>query len=99
VPFHGIRRVVLGHIIFDRGIEIDKAKTEVIERLPPLTSVKGVQSFLVHVGFYHRFIRDFHKIADPLTQLLVKDAPFVFIDEFHKAFYRIRQAFISSPNV
>ena len=70
--------VVLGQIVFNKGIEVDKAKVEVIEKLPPPTSVKGVRSFLGHVGFYRRFIKDFLKIAKPLTQLLVKDLPFEF---------------------
>jgi len=51
--------MVLGHLISHRGIEIDKAKIEVTERLPPLTCVKGVRSFLGHVGFYCCFIKDF----------------------------------------
>jgi len=75
--------VVLGHIISVRGIQVDKAKIEVIERLPPPTSVKVVQTFLGHAGFYCRFIKDFSKIDIPLTQLLAKDAPFVFSDECH----------------
>jgi len=58
--------VVLGHVISARGIEVDKAKVDVIERLPLSTSVKGVQSFLGHTGFYCRFIKDFSKIAKPL---------------------------------
>ena len=69
--------VVLSHIVSNKGIEVDKAKVKVIEKLPPPTSVKGVRSFLRHVGFYRRFIKDFSKIAKPLTHLLVKDVPFV----------------------
>ena len=83
-------RVVLGYVISARGIEVDKAKVDVIERLPLCTSVKGVQSFLGHAGFYCRFIKDFSKIAKPLPQLLAKDAPFVFTDEYHEAFCRIK---------
>jgi len=49
-----------------------------------------VRSFLGYVGFYRRFIKDFSKIAKPLTQLLAKDAPFIFTDECHEAFYRIK---------
>jgi len=77
---------ILGHVIFTRGIEVDKAKFEIIERLPSPTSVKAVQSFLGHVGFYRRFIKEFPKITKPLTQLLAKDAPFIFTDEYHEAF-------------
>ena len=82
--------MVLSHAISDRGIEVDKAKIELIERLPPPTSVKGARSFLGHAGFYCRFMKDFSKIAKPLTLLLVKVALFVFTDECYEAFYRIR---------
>ena len=51
--------IILGHQISEKGIEVYRAKIKVIEKLPPLTSVKGVSSFLGHVGFYRRFIRDF----------------------------------------
>ena len=50
-------RVVLGHIVCNKGIEVDKAKVEVIENLPPPTLVNGVRSFLQHLGFYRRFIK------------------------------------------
>ena len=64
--------VVLGHKISSRGIEVDKAKVEVIEKLPPPVNVKGIRSFLGHFGFYWRFIKDFSKIAKPVSNLLVK---------------------------
>ena len=66
--------IVLGHRVFERGIEVDRAKIDVIEQLPPPTNVKGVRSFLGHAGFYKRFIKDFSRIARPLTNLLAKDA-------------------------
>ena len=44
--------IVLGHLVSERGIEVDRDKIEVIEQLPPPTNIKGVQSFLGHAGFY-----------------------------------------------
>ena len=70
--------IVLGHKISYQGIEVDKAKVDVIDKLPPPSSVKAIRSFLGHAGFYRRFIKDFSKIAHPLTRLLEKDAPFEF---------------------
>ena len=69
--------IVLGHKVSAHGIEVDKAKIEVIEQLSPLTNMKGIRSFLGHIGFYRRFIKDFSQIARPLTSLLAKDAPFM----------------------
>ena len=67
--------------MYERGEEVDKAKIEVIERLPPPTNVKGIRRFLGHAGFYRRFIANFTQIARPLTSLLAKDVPFQFTDE------------------
>ncbi|GKE24151.1 reverse transcriptase domain-containing protein [Tanacetum coccineum] len=73
--------IVLGHKISKSGIEVDKDKVNVIAKLPHPTSVKGIQSFLGHAGFYRRFIQDFSKIARPMTHLLEKDTPFIFSKE------------------
>src|SRR5438270_263101 len=78
--------IVLGHRIPRRGIEVDKAKIEVIEKLPPPTNVKGTRSFLGHAGFYHRFIKDVSKITKPLCDLLAKDVTFNFDASYMKAF-------------
>nr|GEZ83549.1 reverse transcriptase domain-containing protein [Tanacetum cinerariifolium] len=64
--------IVLGHKISKMGIEVDKAKIEVISKLPHPTTVKGIRSFLGHAGFYRRFIKDFSKISRPMTHLLEK---------------------------
>ena len=72
--------IVLGHRISTRGIEVDKAKIEAIEKLPPPSSVKGIRSFLGHAGFYRWFIKDFSRIKKPLSSLLVQGTPFEFDD-------------------
>ena len=61
--------IVLGHVISSRGIEVNKAKIELISKLPSLTNVKTVRQFLGHAGFYRIFIKDFSKIAKPLYKL------------------------------
>nr|GEW46423.1 reverse transcriptase domain-containing protein [Tanacetum cinerariifolium] len=73
--------IVLGYKISKDGIEVDKAKVEVIAKLPHPTTVKGIRSFLGHAGFYRRFIKDFLKIARPMTYLLEKDTPFLFFKD------------------
>jgi hypothetical protein len=73
--------IVLGHVISSKGIKVDKAKLDLISCLPPLWTVKEIQSFLGHDGFYRRFIKDFSKIVRPLCNLLAKDVPFNFNDK------------------
>ncbi|XP_058211511.1 uncharacterized protein LOC131323682 [Rhododendron vialii] len=48
--------IVLGHIVSSKGIEVDKAKVDLITNLPTPKSVKDIRSFLGHTGFYRRFI-------------------------------------------
>ena len=71
------QRIVLGHIISKQGIEVDKAKVELIVKFPSPTNVKGVRQFLGHVGFCRRFIKDFSKLVRPLCELLGKNAKFM----------------------
>ena len=73
--------IVPGHKISAKGIEVDEAKIDVIEKLPPPVNVKGIRSLLGHAGFYRRFIKDFSKIAKPLSNLLNKDTAFIFDEE------------------
>ena len=73
--------IVLGHKISPKRIEIDKAKVEIIEKLPPLNSIRAIRSLIGHVGFYRRFIKDFSKISKLLSNLLIKDVSFDFFDE------------------
>jgi hypothetical protein len=80
---------VLGHVISERGIEVDKAKVE--------TDVKSLRSFLGHAGFYRRFVKDFSKTTKPLTHLLQNDVAFNFGEKCLAAFWTLKSALVSAP--
>ncbi|GJR75020.1 reverse transcriptase domain-containing protein [Tanacetum coccineum] len=89
--------IVLGHKISKNGIEVDKAKVDVIAKLPHPTTVKGVRSFLGHVVFYaRRFIKIFSKFPDE-THLLEKNTPFIFSDECIQAFETLKKKLTEAP--
>ncbi|GKA45041.1 reverse transcriptase domain-containing protein [Tanacetum coccineum] len=89
--------IVLGHKISKSGIEVDRAKVNVIAKLPHPTFVKGVRSFLGHAGFYRRFIQDFSKIARPMTHHLEKETPFIFSKECIESFNTLKKKFTEAP--
>jgi len=89
--------IVLGHKISYRGIEVDRAKIDVIEKLPPPLNVKGVRSFLGHAGFCRRFIKDFSKISKPLSNLVNKDVVFKFDEECSAAFQMLKNKLTTTP--
>ncbi|GJZ79112.1 reverse transcriptase domain-containing protein [Tanacetum coccineum] len=89
--------IVLGHKISKSGIEVDRAKIDVIAKLPHPTTVKGVRSFLGHAGFYRRFIQNFSKIARPMTHLLEKETPFYFSKECIEAFNTLKKNLTEAP--
>nr|GEW91330.1 reverse transcriptase domain-containing protein [Tanacetum cinerariifolium] len=89
--------IVLGHKISKSKIEVDRAKVDVIAKLPLPMTVKGVRSFLGHAGFYRRFIQDFSKIAWPITHLLEKETPFIFSTECRKAFETLKKKLTEAP--
>ena len=89
--------IVLGYRISARGIEVDRAKIEAIEKLPPPSSIKGIRSFLGHAGFNRRFIKDFSQIAKPLSNLLVQGTPFEFDAQCMCAFSVLKDKLVSAP--
>ena len=91
--------IVLGHKILEKGIEVDKAKIETIEKLFPPTTVKGIISFLGHAEFYRRFIKDFSKISKPLSNLLIQGTPLNCNEDFMQVFFTLKENIISMPIV
>ena len=88
---------MLGHLVSGKGLEVDKAKIEVIQNLPLPTTLRDLRSFLGDVGFYRRFIRDFAKVSKPLSTLLCKDKDFFIDKEREHAFEMLKLALIEAP--
>ena len=88
---------MLGHIVSRKGIEVDKAKVELISNVPTPKCVKDIQSFLGNVGIYRRFIRDFSVIACPLCNLLAKDVTFEWSQACEGAFDKLKTMLVSPP--
>ncbi|KAM2605248.1 hypothetical protein TB2_034068 [Malus domestica] len=89
--------IVLGHIISENGIEVDKSKIDLVRHLPSPTSVREVRSFLGHAGFYRRFIKDFSKIAQPLCRLLQKEVAFEFTKECTASLNQLKELLTTAP--
>nr|GEV47409.1 DNA-directed DNA polymerase [Tanacetum cinerariifolium] len=95
--FYIMEGIVLSHKISKQGIEVENAKVDVITKLPHPTTVKGIRSFLGHAGFYRHIIKDFSKIARPMTRLLKKDTPFIFSKECVEAFQTLKRKLTKAP--
>ncbi|PIN10711.1 DNA-directed DNA polymerase [Handroanthus impetiginosus] len=82
---------------WEKGIQVDKAKLETTEKLPPPILVKGIHSFLAHAAFYRCFIKEFSKISKSLCNLLEKDVPFKFDDACIHAFNKLEGKLVFAP--
>lgn len=92
-----LKKVVLGHLIFERGIQVDKSKIDIITPLSYPSSLREVDSFLGHGGFYKRYIKDFSKIVLSLSNLLQKDVSFVCNEKCNKSFDELKNRHTSAP--
>jgi hypothetical protein len=87
----------LGHIVSDKGIEADPAKIRAIEEWPTPKNVTDIQSFLGLVGFYRRFIKNFSKIAAPMTRLIQKKVRFIWSNKEQDAFDALKKSMTTAP--
>ena len=89
--------IVLGHIVLAEGLEVDKAKIELIQKLPAPTCVKEIRSFLGHADFYWHFIEGFSAISRPMCHLLSQDVPFEWTSSCQQAFDKLKELLTTAP--
>ena len=87
----------LGHILGIEGIKPVPAKTEAIRAMHPPVNPKQVRTFLGLVGYYRKYIKNFAKIAKPLTMLTQMDVKFEWKETHHSAFMKLKEAIIQAP--
>src|SRR5215469_8561198 len=87
----------LGFRISDKGISPDPKKLEAIRKLAPPTDVPGVRSVLELFNFFRHMVKEFSIIAKPITTLLRKNQPFVWLDEQQQAFDALKENLLLQP--
>jgi predicted aspartyl protease/transposase InsO family protein len=92
--FHVTRVKFLGYIVTTKGLETDPNKTEVLRNWVKPTTITGVKSFLGFCGFYRQFIKDFGKIALPLTKITRPTVPFEWNPDCDIAFEVLKQSLL-----
>jgi RNase H-like domain found in reverse transcriptase/Reverse transcriptase (RNA-dependent DNA polymerase)/Integrase zinc binding domain/Integrase core domain len=97
--FNVIRTKYLGYILTTQGLEMDPDKVEPLKNWVRPTTVTGVKSYLGFCGFYRQFIRDFGKIAKPLTALTRPTEPFLWTKECTTAFEELREHLLHIQSV
>ena len=87
----------LGLVVSKNSIAMNESKVEGVTAWPTPTKVKHVQAFLGLANFYRRFIKDFARIARPLTMLTCKDIPWKWEEKQQRAFDNLKTAFTTAP--
>jgi hypothetical protein len=81
----------LGHVISAGGVSVDPGKVKVVLNWMPPTTASEIRSFLGLAGYYRRFIKDFSKIAKPMTKLLEKNKAFEWTKECQASFEELKK--------
>ena len=95
--FHKQEIEFLGYIVSEKGLKMDPSKVKSILEWPKPQSVKDIQSFLGLANFYRKFVRDYSRIAQHLTDATRKDVPFKWNALMQGAFDELKHRFSTEP--
>uniref|UniRef100_A0A0N5C3L2 RNA-directed DNA polymerase n=1 Tax=Strongyloides papillosus TaxID=174720 RepID=A0A0N5C3L2_STREA len=87
----------LGHIVSQKGIEIDESKINAIDKLTIPDTRKGLRSFLGATNYFRKFILGYAKVAAPLTKLLSEKVEYLWTEEQSKAFLELKKRLKTAP--
>ena len=87
----------MGHIVSERGIEVDLEKIISILDMPAPRTEREIRGFLGRLQYISRFIAKLIDICEPIFCLLRKNQPIVWNDDYHRAFEKIKECFLSPP--
>ena len=87
----------LEHILSTKGIRLLPSKTRAIKNMHPWKTPKQVCTFVGLVRYYRKFIRNFAKIAKPLTLLTHQEAKFEWTPTHHNVFLTLKESVILAP--
>ena len=87
----------LGHILSKKGVAVDPSKVECVLNWKQPKTVTKIWSFLVLVGYYRRFIKDFSKTAKPMTSLTKKNARYSWSPNYEEAFQSLKKSLTTAP--
>jgi ribonuclease HI len=87
----------LGHVLLAEGIAVDPSKVELVTKWEQPLNVTNVKSFLGMVGYYHRFIENFSKIAKLMTKFLKNNTKFEWPEACEKGFQELKRRLTTAP--
>ncbi|WVZ57756.1 hypothetical protein U9M48_008101 [Paspalum notatum var. saurae] len=87
----------LGHILSEKGVAVDPSKVKDVLNWKQPETVTEIRSFLGLAGYYRRFIKDFSKIAKPMTSLTKKNAKFVWGPKCEDGFRELKKLLTTAP--